>query len=209
MSKTATTSESALSQQLTQYASNLMEGERIRVRPAQEGDYGILAEWWNEPEALIFLSPQMVVAGAQSVEEQFRGWSKNDTPSSLGYCIEDTTTSSLVGHVTLWGIHPVIRSATLGILLGPNDVEKGMGTEAVALMLRIAFMELGLNKVELNVWEYNERAIHVYQKLGFILEGTQRAACFHAGRYWANHSMGMLRDEYLTMHSDDVRIARL
>lgn len=63
-------------------------------------------------------------------------------------------------------------------------------------MLRYAFQELGMHKVELRVAAGNSRAVHVYQRLGFRVEGTRRAASFHAGAFHDEHLMGILADEY-------------
>lgn len=74
---------------------------------------------------------------------------------------------------------------------------QGSSTDAMQVMLRFVFEELGINKVELNVWSYNDRARRTYEKVGFRVEGTRRDATFHAGRYWDEIQMGILRSEYL------------
>ncbi len=82
-------------------------------------------------------------------------------------------------------------------MIGGQHVAQGLGTDAMRVLLRFAFEELGLNKIELSIWEYNARALRTYEKVGFFIEGTRRAAAFHAGRYWAQIQMGILKSEYL------------
>ncbi len=52
-----------------------------------------------------------------------------------------------------------------------RDRNEGLGTEAIRVILRYAFEELGLESVGLSVFEFNEPAIQAYEKLGFEREG--------------------------------------
>jgi RimJ/RimL family protein N-acetyltransferase len=51
---------------------------------------------------------------------------------------------------------------------------KGYGYEAMQLVLRFAFDELNLHRVQLTVFSYNERVIVLYEKLGFQHKGKYR-----------------------------------
>jgi RimJ/RimL family protein N-acetyltransferase len=53
----------------------------------------------------------------------------------------------------------------------------------MAAVLHYAFGPLGLNKVSLDVLEYNERAIRVYERLGFRPEGIHREDVYKEGRF--------------------------
>ena len=48
---------------------------------------------------------------------------------------------------------------------------------------RYAFDELGMNKVSLDVLEYNERAIKTYERVGFRREGIHREDVYKDGRF--------------------------
>jgi len=63
-------------------------------------------------------------------------------------------------------------------------------------MVRYGFLELGLNRVGLNVWAYNDRAIAAYRKAGFVEEGRTREAVWHDGRFHDELSMGLLASEW-------------
>ena len=62
------------------------------------------------------------------------------------------------------------------ILGATEDRDRGTGTEAIRILLRYAFEDSGLNLVGLSVFEFNEPAIHTYEKLGFKNEGRLRQA---------------------------------
>ena len=73
---------------------------------------------------------------------------------------------------------------------------KGYGTEATRLVVRYAFEELHLNRVQLHVYEYNLRGVRVYEKVGFRREGVLRQEHMYDGRFWDTVVMAILREEW-------------
>ena len=63
-------------------------------------------------------------------------------------------------------------------------------------MLLIGFDVLNLHRIELHVYEFLERAIHVYEKLGFKKSGVRREASYIAGEYRNDLVMDILEKEY-------------
>jgi RimJ/RimL family protein N-acetyltransferase len=55
---------------------------------------------------------------------------------------------------------------------------------------------VGLHRVELDVYAFNTRARHVYEKLGFVLEGTKREALRFDDGWVDCHVMGLLASEW-------------
>jgi RimJ/RimL family protein N-acetyltransferase len=83
-----------------------------------------------------------------------------------------------------------------GIGIGVTSMwGKGYGTEATRLLVRHAFQTLNLNRVGLEVYEFNQGAIRCYEKAGFRIEGRLRQSYFADGRYWDTVVMGILREE--------------
>jgi RimJ/RimL family protein N-acetyltransferase len=88
-------------------------------------------------------------------------------------------------------------SAELSVIVGhPEDRHQGYGAEAIALILRYGFEDLGLNRVGLSVFEFNEDAISTYEKLGFRREGRLRKALKRDGAYYDAILMGISRSEW-------------
>lgn len=69
------------------------------------------------------------------------------------------------------------------------------------LVLRYAFEDLGLHRVDLRVLEYNDRAIAVYEKCGFVREGVERESANVAGKWHSDLIMGILEHEYRALVS--------
>jgi RimJ/RimL family protein N-acetyltransferase len=89
-----------------------------------------------------------------------------------------------IGNLGLHKIDQVHRKAEVGIVIGePTFWSKGFGTEAMRLALGYGFEDLGLNKISLDVLDYNTRAIRTYERLGFQREGVHREDVYKEGRF--------------------------
>ena len=73
--------------------------------------------------------------------------------------------------------------------------DQGLGREALEMLLHYGFEELNLHRIYLRVFASNERAVHLYEKMGFRHEGRWRDGEFRHGRYHDLLWMSMLRDE--------------
>ena len=60
--------------------------------------------------------------------------------------------------------------------IGPKGRDRGLGSEATGLIVRYGLTALGLHRIELTVYAFNPRAQRVYEKAGFLVEGTARDA---------------------------------
>lgn len=112
---------------------------------------------------------------------------------SLGIEDEDGT---LIGIVRLKRVSSENRCADFGIAIAREHWSRGYGTDATRTILRFAFEEMGLHRVQLGYVEYNTRARRCYDKCGFIEEGRERQAKYREGRYCDNVLMGILADEF-------------
>lgn len=70
---------------------------------------------------------------------------------------------------------------------------RGVGSALMAAMTDLADNWLGLRRIELTVYTDNTAAVHLYQKFGFVVEGTARDYAFRAGAYVDAHHMARLR----------------
>ena len=89
------------------------------------------------------------------------------------------------------------RSASFRIALaGAAYFGKGYGSEATQLIVDFGFRELKLHRIELEVYDFNPRAQHVYEKAGFVKEGVRRDVLLWDGVYQSAIVMSILEDEW-------------
>jgi RimJ/RimL family protein N-acetyltransferase len=77
-----------------------------------------------------------------------------------------------------------------------DDRRKGIGTQALRMLLRFAFAELNLFRLTAAVPEYNRGAIALLQKFGFVQEICRRKALERDGRRWDLYIFGLLNEEW-------------
>ena len=105
--------------------------------------------------------------------------------------------------VTLAAIDWVSRVCELHIMVAPEWQGRGVGTYAVEAMLRHAFLDLGLRRVELSVLADNVRARALYAKVGFKEEGIKRDARYKNGSYHDLHIMALLKEDWRNSFMSD------
>jgi RimJ/RimL family protein N-acetyltransferase len=103
----------------------------------------------------------------------------------------------MIGTCSLQHIDLRNRHAELGIWLVSEQWHgKGLGTEAVRLLLDYAFEVVRLDKVYLGVYDFNKGGLRAYERAGFRYEGRLRQMIYYDGRYWDEWAMGILRSEW-------------
>lgn len=169
-------------------------GERIFFRPIELEDEALLRRWINDPAVWRTLCIRPPVNAVRE-REWIETLSKDPTQTVFGLVVKED--QRLIGTVGLVHIQAAERSADLGISIGEVAYwERGYGREAVELMVRYGFEELNLNRIGLQVYSDNWRAIRCYQKAGFVHEGCLTQAAYRNGRYQDVYLFAMLREQW-------------
>ena len=172
-----------------------LDGERIQLRPHDPKNYGLYAEWYGDPEVWHLTSWARAPLGRSAVKRLFEEREMSTTDDS--FAIHPNGESEPVGVVSLMNVSEANLSAELSVIVGrPDDRSHGYGAEAVAMIVRYAFEDLGLNRVGLSVFEFNEEAIAAYEKLGFVVEGRIRKAIKRRSGFHDAILMSILRAEW-------------
>jgi len=120
-----------------------------------------------------------------------------DNRDEVQFAVCDSADNAFLGVTGLHGLSWIARHAEFRILLGVKERwGRGMGTEALCLVLAYAFELLNLNKVWLGVNAANTRAARSYEKAGFVAEGKLRAEVYRGGAYHDVLRFSLLRSEY-------------
>jgi len=111
-----------------------------------------------------------------------------------------TETGEFMGQGLLHVAEGKNRDAEFSIVLLPKFWNKGYGTEATKFIIDHAFRWYGLHRASLNVFGNNPRAIAVYERIGFVMEGRKREAVWMDNGWVDSLSMGVLRKEWAALH---------
>ncbi|MDI7246620.1 MAG: GNAT family protein [Bacillota bacterium] len=175
-------------------------GDRIVLREFRRDDQEPIQRWVNNENITRYLSfPLFPQSAEQTAEFPDRQLHRRGAPDEGIFVIalKDDPKLEYIGAVGLHNIDYRNRHCELGIVIGREDLlGKGIGREAIQLALGFAFNFLNMHKVNLRVFEYNERGRRCYLKCGFREEGRIREQRFYDGRYWDEIIMGMTGDEF-------------
>jgi RimJ/RimL family protein N-acetyltransferase len=160
-----------------------LTGDKVVLRPfLLEQDAPALREMLQDPQAIKLTggghAPGDVPAWDQAAEARFWAWysTRHQQPDRLDLAVADKVTGRCVGEVVLNDWDPANQSCGFRTLFGPTGRDRGLGTESVRLILAYGFEWLGLHRISLQVYAFNPRARHVYDKVGFVAEGVLRDA---------------------------------
>ncbi|MFE6418184.1 GNAT family protein [Streptomyces enissocaesilis] len=150
----------------------VLTGERTVLRPFTEADAARMGEIVGDPEVRRFTGSP----GHELTPELLRSWygSRSAQPGRLDLAVTDPADGEVLGEVVLHAWVPEERSCTFRTLIGARGRGRGIGTEATRLIVGYAFEELGLHRVQLDAYAFNDRALRVYEKVGFVREGVRR-----------------------------------
>ena len=160
----------------------------VVIRHSEPGDYGAVH--------LVYSSPKAMAGTLELPFSPDRNWREKlaedrDGSPSLVACADDV----VVGHLALSAYpNPRTRhSGHFGIAVRDDWQGRGVGTALVRAALDLADNWLNLTRLDLRVYADNAPAIALYEKFGFVIEGTHRRFAFRDGEYVDAHVMARLR----------------
>ena len=173
-----------------------IKGDRVALRAWERDDVHLrweadqtddnseikLRDWHEAPRSL------------QQREAEFDASQESDG-SVVALIIE--AEGRLVGDINFFEVDARNRSATVGLSIWKHeDRDHGYGSDALRALLRWGFREFNLHRVELAVDPLNARATHVYEKMGFTVEGRRRESHYGDGYYSDEVIMGILARDF-------------
>lgn len=174
----------------------LFESSRVRLRKMTKEDTELYHQWRNDVEVMHSTNPSLDVYPIEETKE-FVDHVILGSHTAKSYIILAKGNEIPIGIVSLINIDLKNRNAECIIDIGEKKYwGKGFGSESLGLLLHYAFYEMNLHRVYLKVFSFNDRAIHLYKKIGFQQEGNSRQSLFRDGEWHDIIHMGILQNEY-------------
>ena len=113
-------------------------------------------------------------------------------------CLNNT--DQILGVFNLSGItRGTFQSASIGYYASLGNTGSGYMTEGLKLVLRFAFKNLGLHRIEANIQPKNDPSRRLVQRCGFVLEGFSPKFLFIDGK-WRDHERWVAMDDRESLH---------
>ncbi|HET8798870.1 MAG TPA: GNAT family protein, partial [Thermoanaerobaculia bacterium] len=160
----------------------MIAGEHVILRAFEREDAERCYRWMNDPSIVRTLKTRYPIAFQNEMEWLERAM--HPSASERHFAIERKDDRTHIGNASIHEIDWVSRTAAFGLFIGePSAWNRGFGSDAVSTLVRFAFEEMNLQKLRINVFEYNDRAKHVLETHGFVQEGRLRREFYREGSY--------------------------
>lgn len=180
-------------------SSPLFYGDQIRLTALRPDDAPTMMRWYEDGEfGRLFDANPAFPKSERSLTKWFDDSDRDQ--SSFAMAIRLLYSDELIGYADIDGIQWTHRVGWMSIGIGnPANRGRGYGGEALRLMLRFAFHELNLHRLQLTVFAYNEAAIRLYERLGFQREGVYREFLLRDGQRYDMFLYGLLAREWVAL----------
>ncbi|MEK5057920.1 GNAT family protein [Paenibacillus sp. FSL H7-0326] len=181
----------------------LITGRKVQLRPVSIEDFKRTFEWRNDEEFAkmsagtdLFRYSHVTLDQIESTyEKEIRTLDRREKGEFSIYTQEENPKH--IGFIVYREMNIVARRCTIGMGIGDKEYwSKGFGSDALKTLIRYLFQTMNLNRVQLDTWSGNERAIRSYEKCGFVVEGRMRNHSFVDGKYHDTVVLGLLKEEF-------------
>ena len=173
-----------------------LTSERVALRWLEDSDAPALFKIFSDREVMRYWSSPPLKDEAESLElvERIRRCFAEGSLYQWG--VADLCDDAIIGTCTLADVDVQNRRAEIGFILRRDRWGQGYMSEATSTLLRFAFEELGLHRVEAGVDPRNEASIRLLERLGFQREGYLRERWIVGGEINDTVLYGLLRSEW-------------
>ena len=171
----------------------MIAGDLVILRAFERDDADRCYRWMNDPNIVRTLKSRYPIAFQNEVEWLERAMHSN--VDERHFAIERKEDRTHIGNASIHDIDWISRTASFGLFIGdPSAWNKGFGTDSILTLVRFAFEEMNLQKLRINVFEYNERAKHLLLTQGFVQEGRLRREFYREGMFHDIVILSIFRD---------------
>ena len=175
---------------------NYWQGEHIRLRAVEPEDGEFFFESLADASIQNNVSDIRIPMSRRACDD----WAMNEAAKgndrdSATLVIEDAEHNK-IGMIDPHGVDRRVGVFTCGIWIKPEFQRKGYATEALTLVLKFYFEQLGYQKFNSSVFGYNTASIKLNEKMGFVHEGRIRRDVLSQGKYYDTLLYGLTLEEY-------------
>ncbi|GGP17088.1 GNAT family N-acetyltransferase [Oceanobacillus neutriphilus] len=175
-----------------------LEGQKVTLRPFKEKDFPYIKECLTDYEVLKLTGSDMDFDFVEE-EEIILDWyrTRHLQTDRLDLAIVDQSQDILVGEAVINLYDETKHSMNFRILIGPKGRNRGLGTEATQLLIDYVFKNTTLSQLTLSVLDFNPRARHVYEKVGFVKDNIDENELEFEGKWIDSINMKLTKEKWL------------
>lgn len=172
----------------------MLYGERVTLRPIRADDLPAMRAWFRDREIARTWARHPVIPDNKFEADLTGRFASFDTD---GHFAVENELGELIGRIDFDDLNRIDRTAELSIMLGAEAGRgRGYGADACHVLLRFLFDDRQIERVWLSVLDWNEAAVRLYEKLGFVHEGRLKESVWIEGAWHDLLMMGLMKSEY-------------
>tara|TARA_B110001452_G_scaffold72987_1_gene59027 strand:+ start:4492 stop:5040 length:549 start_codon:yes stop_codon:yes gene_type:complete len=173
----------------------MIKGNKVGLRALEKEDLNLLRDWRNLPS--FRKNFREVRELSLSDQESWFESLQQTKHVNFMFIIVDLKSNELIGAAGLLYVNWIIRSADFSFYIGKDELyvgDDGVAKEAAELLITYGFNNLNLNKIWMELYEFDSQKISFFtKKFDFINDGVLRENCFEGGKYWDSNIISLLR----------------
>lgn len=177
-----------------------LKGKFVYLSPINIDDYKEYSDWVNDIDIAKYINQNIHLTYSQ--EKDALGVL---TKKSKIFGIHNREAKKLIGNCSIFDIDYISGTAKAGIFIGDKNFwNQGYGTEAFSLLIDYGFNILNLENIMIEVFDYNERALKSYKKIGFKEIGRRRNAHKIAGKRYDIIFLDIIYKDFVSPFIKDI-----
>jgi RimJ/RimL family protein N-acetyltransferase len=170
--------------------------ERLLLRPFAKSDREAVLDLYSDNETMRYWSkePIMSLEEADSLIEQEIEWPSKE--KCFNWAVAQPDSNLLIGKICLFHLSERNRRAEIGYLLNRRFWGRGYMTEALTFVLRFAFDEQGMHRMEADTDPENLASLALLERFGFVREGLFHDRWYVHGKWHDSVMLGLLASKY-------------
>jgi RimJ/RimL family protein N-acetyltransferase len=175
-------------------------GNKVVLRAVEKEDLTRFFKWSDDYEFKRYYNFTIDFGNYdEAVDNFYKGRSLQNTAE---FSILDKSNKILIGRCMLTDIDLINKKSMCMMYIDDRNCrDSGYGTEAMRLLMKFAFEDLGLNRLGAWVFDFNKYAIRCFKNCGMKVEGIMREGIYRDGKYQDVYFMGVLKNEYVEVVS--------
>ena len=177
------------------FSESIWQGERVRLRAIEPGDWETYFAWNQDDEQARNL---WFIPMPQS-QEAVRRWAEQEAvrrPEGDNFRFVIEHAGEVIGDLTTHDCDARVGKLSYGLNIRREHRRKGFASDAVRIVLRYYFRELRYQKVTVGIYSFNEASVRLHERLGFQQEGRLRRTVYTGGRYYDELLFGLTAEEF-------------
>ncbi|SDG75395.1 GNAT family N-acetyltransferase [Winogradskyella thalassocola] len=176
----------------------MIKGKKVGLRALEREDLKFLRDWRNNVD--FRRNFREVRELSLTDQEKWFESIQNTKHINFMFTIVNIETNEPIGAAGLLYINWINRSADFSFYIGKDDIyidDKEVSNEAAKLLVDYGFNNLNLNKIWMELYEFDTRKIDFFtKKFKFKQDGLLRQNCFEDGKYWDSYIISLLKSDY-------------